>query len=671
MKFTLQSPFSPKGGQPEAIKTLVKNIKSGIPAQTLLGVTGSGKTFTMANVIEQLNCPTLILSHNKTLAAQLYAAFKEFFPTNAIEYFVSYYDYYQPESYNPVTGVYIEKDLAINEEIEKMRLNTMFSLLSGRRDVVVISSVSCIYGLSNPENFREYVRNITVGDKMFRDDFLLLLSDFFYSRSEINFTRSTFRVRGDIVDLYLAYQDKVYRFIFLEDKIETIQEIDPKTGRRIGKHNEVTIFPANNFMVNKSQLERAIDIIEKELHAQINFFLKQGCEEEAKRLKERTHLDIDMMRELGYCPGIENYSRCFDNRKPGERPYCLLDYFPEDFLMIIDESHVSIPQIAAMAGGDRSRKNNLIDHGFRIPAARDNRPLSLTEFESLLRQVIYVSATPADYEIKKSASVIVEQLVRPTGLLDPAIEVHPTPHQIDHLQEAIRKCIAHKERVLITTLTKRMAEELTKYLESMCVRCRYIHAEVKTLDRITILEELRLGVYDVLVGVNLLREGLDLPEVSLVAILDADKEGFLRNFRSLIQTIGRAARHVNGKVIMYADKITPSMEKAIQETERRRSRQIRYNEIHGIVPQPVVKAKNYLAKTASNNEVYQIPDYIEDLAEEPAPIYLSIVSIKKAIRQKKRAMEKAADMMDYIKAQAIQKEIQHLEHTLQQREKKS
>lgn len=589
MKFELQADFTPKGDQPQAIKELVKGIEEHEKHQTLLGVTGSGKTFTIANVIQEVNKPTLILSHNKTLAAQLYGEFKQFFPNNAVEYFVSYYDYYQPEAYIPTSGVYIEKDLSINSEIEKLRLNTTASLMSGRQDVIVISSVSCIYGMGNPADFKESIINVKVGDEFSRSQFLFSLVDILYSRTEADFTEGTFRVKGDTVDIYPAYADYAYRIYFWGDEVEAIHKIDPIEGIKLGEEQLISLFPANLFVTPKGTMKNSISLIQDDLSKQIRFLESEGKVAESKRLLERTEHDLEMMRELGYCSGIENYSRYFDGRKLGERPYCLLDYFPEDYLLVIDESHVTAPQIRAMYGGDRSRKSNLIEYGFRLPSALDNRPLKFDEFEQLQNQTIFVSATPADYELEKSEGIIVEQLIRPTGLLDPEIDVRPTENQIEDLLEEIQLRIDKNERVLITTLTKRMAEELSKYLDNLNVKTKYIHSEVKVLERVEILRELRLGVFDVLVGVNLLREGLDLPEVSLVVIFDADKEGFLRNYKSMIQTIGRAARNSNGFVIMYADKTTNSMKQAIDETKRRRQIQIDYNTKNEITPTTVQK----------------------------------------------------------------------------------
>ncbi|MBR5849186.1 MAG: excinuclease ABC subunit UvrB, partial [Bacteroidaceae bacterium] len=589
MKFQLISDYCPTGDQPEAIAQLVEGVKSGVPAQTLLGVTGSGKTFTIANVIKEINRPTLILSHNKTLAAQLYNEFKSFFPNNAVEYYVSYYDYYQPEAYIPSTDTYIEKDLAINDEIDKLRLSATSALLSGRKDVVVISSVSCIYGMGNPADFYNNVLEVKVGMKLDRNVFLRKLVSSLYVRNDLELNRGMFRVKGDTVDISLAYSDHVLRVTFWDDDIESIEEIDADTGRRIVDFDEYKIYPANLFMTTKESTLNAIHQIEDDLTERVEYFKEIGKPYEAKRLYERVTYDMEMMRELGHCSGIENYSRYFDGREPGTRPYCLLDFFPEDFLMVIDESHVSVPQIHAMYGGDRARKMNLVEFGFRLPAALDNRPLKFEEFQSMTHQVIYVSATPDDYELSESGGVIVEQLIRPTGLLDPIIEVRPSMNQVDDLMEEIEVRIRREERVLVTTLTKRMAEELTEYLQKNGVRCNYIHSDVDTLERVQIMNDLREGLYDVLIGVNLLREGLDLPEVSLVAILDADKEGFLRSHRSLTQTAGRAARNVNGKVIFYADRITASMKKTMDETNRRREKQIAYNEANGITPKQIRK----------------------------------------------------------------------------------
>ncbi|HEY8935069.1 MAG TPA: excinuclease ABC subunit UvrB, partial [Cyclobacteriaceae bacterium] len=591
MDFILTSEYEPTGDQPKAIEHLVKGVNEGEAHQTLLGVTGSGKTFTIANLISKVNKPTLVLSHNKTLAAQLYGEFKQFFPENAVEYFISYYDYYQPEAFIPSSNLYIEKDLSINEEIEKLRLSATSSLLTGRRDVVVIASVSCIYGIGNPDEFGKNVIKLKVGETIVRNKLLFALVDILYHRTEVEFKRGTFRVKGDTVDVFLAYADYAIRIYFWGDEIESIQRIDPHTGKKISDEKIITIFPANLFVTGKDRLYESMRQIQDDMVAQVKMFEGEKKHLEAKRLKERTEFDLEMMRELGYCSGIENYSRYFDGRQPGGRPFCLLDYFPDDYLMVIDESHVTVPQIRAMWGGDRSRKVNLVDYGFRLPSALDNRPLTFNEFEDIVNQVVYVSATPAEYELRKSEGIVIEQIIRPTGLLDPLIDVRPSKNQIDDLLEEIDERVKKHERVLVTTLTKRMAEELTKFMDRAGVKCRYIHAEVTTLDRVEILRELRLGIFDVLIGVNLLREGLDLPEVSLVAILDADKEGFLRNQRSLIQTIGRAARNENGRVIMYADNITESMQQSIDETSRRRTVQLDYNKKNGITPRTIIRSK--------------------------------------------------------------------------------
>ncbi|MBL7849877.1 MAG: excinuclease ABC subunit UvrB [Cyclobacteriaceae bacterium] len=671
--FQLSSEYVPTGDQPQAIEKLVKGLAEGEAHQTLLGVTGSGKTFTMANVIAQANRPTLVLSHNKTLAAQLYGEFKHFFPNNAVEYFISYYDYYQPEAYIPSSNLYIEKDLSINEEIEKLRLSASSSLLTGRRDVLVVASVSCIYGMGNPEDFGNNRIQLKVGEVIARNRLLFSLVDILYSRTEADFRRATFRVKGDTVDVYLAYADYAIRIYFFGDEIESIQRIDPKTGKRISDEQQVTIFPANLFVTGKEALHQAIREIQDDLVLQVEMFEQEKRHLEAKRLKERTEFDLEMMRELGYCSGIENYSRYFDRRKAGDRPFCLLDYFPDDYLMIIDESHVTVPQVRAMWGGDRSRKVNLVDYGFRLPAALDNRPLTFNEFESLVNQVIYVSATPSEYELRKSEGVVVEQLIRPTGLLDPRIDVRPSKNQIDDLLEEIDEQVKKKERVLVTTLTKRMAEELTKFMERAGIKCRYIHSEVTTLDRVDILRELRLGIFDVLVGVNLLREGLDLPEVSLVAILDADKEGFLRNQRSLVQTIGRAARNVNGRVIMYADTVTESMQLAIDETNRRRRIQQDYNEAHGITPQTIIRSRDsILSQTAvadskKSAKKYYIEDEEKSLAADPVVAHLGLEELSKLTDQTRKAMEKAAKELEFMEAARLRDEYLALKKLLEER----
>ncbi|MBC6368896.1 excinuclease ABC subunit UvrB [Algoriphagus sp. AK58] len=665
MEFKLTSDYQPTGDQPQAIKQLAEGVRSGEPSQVLLGVTGSGKTFTVANVIQETQRPTLVLSHNKTLAAQLYGEFKQFFPENAVEYFISYYDYYQPEAFIPSSGTYIEKDLSINEEIEKLRLSATSSLLSGRRDVIVVASVSCIYGIGNPEEFGKNVIRLQEGDRIPRNQLLFKLVDILYSRTQQDLSHGTFRVKGDTVDIFVAYADFAYRIFFWGDEIEAIQRIEPHTGKKLSDEKIISIFPANLFVTGRDTIETAIHEIQDDLVAQLNFFEKEGKFLEAKRLQERTEFDLEMIRELGYCSGVENYSRYFDRRKPGTRPFCLLDYFPEDFLLVIDESHVTVPQIRAMWGGDRSRKVNLVDYGFRLPSALDNRPLKFDEFEQLTNQVIYVSATPADYELALTEGVVVEQIIRPTGLLDPTIEVRPSQNQIDDLLEEIDQTIKTEARVLVTTLTKRMAEELQKYLERAGVKSRYIHSEVKTLDRVEILRELRLGIFDVLVGVNLLREGLDLPEVSLVAILDADKEGFLRNERSLVQTIGRAARNSEGRVIMYADQITDSMQAAIDETKRRRALQMAYNEEHGITPKTVIKSRDKImgqtkvADSKKNAKVYAEPMPGEvQVAADPVVQYLSKEKLEKLIAQTQKQMEKAAKELNFMEAARLRDEWQ-------------
>jgi excinuclease ABC subunit B len=676
MNFQLTSEYEPTGDQPQAIQQLTEGVNNGDPSQILLGVTGSGKTFTIANVIQQVERPTLILSHNKTLAAQLYGEFKQFFPDNAVEYFISYYDYYQPEAYIPSSNVYIEKDLSINEEIEKLRLSATSSLLSGRRDVIVVASVSCIYGIGNPEEFGKNVLHIQQGDTISRNKLLFNFVDILYSRTEVEFKRGNFRVKGDTVDLFPAYADYAFRIIFWGDEIESLQIINPVTGKKISDEKLITIYPANLFVTGKDVIDVAINEIQDDLVQQISNFEEERRFLEGKRIKERTEFDLEMIRELGYCPGVENYSRYFDRRKAGNRPFCLIDYFPDDFLMIIDESHVTIPQVRAMWGGDRSRKMNLVDYGFRLPSALDNRPLKFNEFEEILNQVIFVSATPSDYELRDAEGVVVEQIIRPTGLLDPVIDVRPSLNQIDDLLEEIDERIKMENRVLVTTLTKRMAEELTKYMEQAGVKCRYIHSEVKTLDRVEILRELRLGLFDVLIGVNLLREGLDLPEVSLVAILDADKEGFLRNQKSLVQTIGRAARNVNGKVIMYADKTTVSMQTSIDETNRRRRIQMDYNKLHGIEPKTVIKSTDSImeqtkvADSKRTGKKYYVEQDLPTIAADPLMKYLDKDQIKQLIGQTRKKMESAAKDLDFLEAARLRDELFELENKYGKKSKK-
>lgn len=668
-QFHISSPYKPTGDQPEAIRQLVDGVRQGLPAQVLLGVTGSGKTFTVANVIEQIGRPTLILSHNKTLAAQLYTEMKSFFPDNAVEYFVSYYDYYQPEAYIPSTDTYIEKDLSINQEIDKLRLRATAALLSGRKDVIVVSSVSCLYGIGSPQNFTDNVMHISVGKTLVRDNFLLQLVGAQYVRNELELNRGNFRVKGDTVDVFLAYADYVVRIVFWGNEVDEIYTYEPITNEVLDRFEEFNIYPATIFNTTKESIERAIKEIQVDLEKQVAYFQNTGRPLEAKRIDERVRYDIEMIRELGYCSGVENYSRYFDGRAPGTPPYCLLDYFPKDLLLVIDESHVTVPQIHAMYGGDAARKTNLVEYGFRLPAARDNRPLKFEEFEAKTPQTIYVSATPAEYELRKSGGVCIDQLIRPTGLLDPEIDVRPSLHQVDDLMEEIAVRVEHDERVLITTLTKRMAEELDDYLRQAGIRCAYIHSDVDTLDRVQIMEDLRKGLYDVLVGVNLLREGLDLPEVSLVAILDADKEGFLRDHRSLTQTAGRAARHVNGKVIMYADKITQSMQLTIDETNRRRAKQIAYNEAHGITPQAIRKSlDNPLAGLMQQPEKEYTVTKIYDAVLEPVIGNMTDKQLKKAIEKTRKDMLQAAKDLDFMEAARLRDEMLHMQDVLDKRQ---
>ena len=664
MKFQLTSDYKPTGDQPEAIRQLVEGLERGDPAQVLVGVTGSGKTFTIANAIQQLNRPILVLSHNKTLAAQLYGEFKQFFPENAIEFFVSYYDYYQPEAYIPVTNTYIEKDLSINEEIEKLRLSASSTLLSGRRDVIVVSSVSCIYGIGNPEDFYHNVLRLGKGDKIARNNFLHSLVNSLYARTESDFTRGKFRVKGDSVDIFPAYLDLGYRIIFLGDEIESMESFNPVTGKKIDVMDQMTIYPANIFVTSQEKMQEALFEIQDDMFKQVSYFRNNGKELEAKRLEDRVTYDMEMMRELGYCSGIENYSRYFDGRAPGSRPFCLLDYFPDDFIMVIDESHVTVPQIRAMYGGDRSRKQTLVEYGFRLPSAMDNRPLKFDEVQAKLNQVIYVSATPADFELQQCEGVVIEQVIRPTGLLDPLIEVRPSQNQIDDLLDEINLRIQINERVLVTTLTKRMAEELSAYFSRLEIRCRYIHSDVDTLERVEILRDLRMGVFDVLIGVNLLREGLDLPEVSLVAILDADKEGFLRSERSLTQTAGRAARNVNSKVLMYADKTTDSMKRMMSETNRRREKQIAYNLANNITPTQIFKStQEILGQTTvvDNSRSTAYKPYLEketgDIAADPVIQYMSKEKLSKLLNKTRKAMEDAVKELDFLEAARLRDDL--------------
>ncbi len=673
MSFNLISDFKPTGDQPEAIEQLVKGINKNIPFQTLLGVTGSGKTFTIANIIEKTQRPTLVLSHNKTLAAQLYGEFKYFFPDNAVEYFVSYYDYYQPEAYLPATNTYIEKDLSINDEIEKLRLSASSSLLSGRRDVIVVSSVSCIYGIGNPDDFNNNTIKLKQGQVINRNQLLHKLVQSLHQRTNADFQRGSFRVRGDTVDIFPAYTDYAYRVLFWGDEIEALETIDPVSGQRINTFNDIVIYPANIFVTSKEQINSAIRKIQDDLVERTDYFKSVGAHNEAKRLDDRVNYDLEMLRELGYCSGVENYSRYFDNRNPGARPFCLLDYFPDDYLMVIDESHVTIPQIHAMYGGDRSRKEVLVEHGFRLPSALDNRPLKFDEFESMLNQAIFVSATPAEYELEKSEGVVVEQIIRPTGLLEPPIEVKSSLNQIDDLLEQINSRVSSNETVLVTTLTKRMTEELSKYLIKADIKCKYIHSDIDTVERVEILRDLRLGNIDVLVGVNLLREGLDLPEVSLVDILDADKEGFLRSERSLIQTSGRAARNLNSKVIMYAEKITRSMQAAIDETNRKREKQLNYNEKHNITPAQIQKSVDAIhgQTSVADSKAKQLKTYIEnekiDIAADPVVKFMSKNELEKAIKRTKKEMEIAAKELDFMTAARLRDELFNMQKVMKEK----
>ena len=670
MKFNIVSDFAPTGDQPQAIDQLVKGIERNDKYQVLLGVTGSGKTFTIANVVERIQRPTLVLAHNKTLAAQLYSEFKAFFPNNAVEYFVSYYDYYQPEAYIPSTGTYIEKDLSINDEIEKLRLSTTSALLSGRRDVLVVASVSCLYGIGNPVEFQKNVITLKQGDILPRTKLMNRLVQSLYARTTAEFRHGNFRIKGDVLDVFPGYDDNAFRIHFFGDEIEEIEQFDPTTNHVLDHYESLNIYPANMFVTSPDILQKAIWNIQQDLVKQVEFFEALGKPLEAKRLKERTEFDLEMIRELGYCSGIENYSRYLDGREPGTRPFCLIDYFPDDFLMVIDESHVTVSQVHAMYGGDRSRKENLVEYGFRLPAAMDNRPLKFEEFEALQNQVIYVSATPADYELQQTQGVYVEQVIRPTGLLDPEIEVRPSANQIDDLVEEIQVRTEKDERILVTTLTKRMAEELTKYLTRIGIRCRYIHSDVDTLERVEIMQDLRKGLFDVLIGVNLLREGLDLPEVSLVAILDADKEGFLRSTRSLTQTVGRAARNVNGKAIMYADKITESMQRTIDDTNYRREKQMNYNKAHNITPQPLhKKIENSLSKSPIT-EFHYDPSFKERTAAEAQSVYLSAKELEKKIKETRKLMEVAAKELDFVKAAQYRDELKKLQELANEKMRK-